>query len=409
MSLLKGIPRNLFSLRLSSIVYRPVGNTHSKYCQKAYIKENESPFCFPLATVPYEIYLNNGAETCTGRANLDNCFGHELNYRKVSTICRSFPTISRRDDAQFGPVLSVGNQKQTNHRKWHSRSLQYVQVRLLSSQTVSSNGSKIYEEVARLIKSSASNIMVMCGAGISTPSGIPDFRSPGTGLYHNLQQYNLPYPEAIFDINYFMMDPRPFYTLARDLYPGINYKPNIVHYFMRLILEKEKLQKVYTQNIDGLERMAGIPEEKLMEAHGTFARASCTLCGKMYTSEKVKTAVLEGEIPKCEGKHCKGKVKPNIVFFGENLPENFWNYHHETHFTDLLIVIGTSLEVYPFAGIAEAVGYSTPRVLINRDVVGSFGSRTNDYMLLGDLEDCVRQLVNCLGWATELENLQKCS
>ncbi|KAB7495607.1 NAD-dependent protein deacetylase sirtuin-3, mitochondrial, partial [Armadillidium nasatum] len=85
-------------------------------------------------------------------------------------------------------------------------------------------------EIARAseIISEATNILVMTGAGLSTPSGIPDFRSPGTGLYDNLQKFNLPYPEAIFDIHYFMMDPKPFFTLAQDLYPGINYKPNIL-------------------------------------------------------------------------------------------------------------------------------------------------------------------------------------
>ncbi|XP_071548444.1 NAD-dependent protein deacetylase sirtuin-3-like isoform X2 [Panulirus ornatus] len=204
---------------------------------------------------------------------------------------------------------------------------------------------KTIEDVAKFIKERTHNILVMVGAGISTASGIPDFRSPGTGLYDNLQKYNLPYPEAIFDINFFMMDPRPFFTLAQDLYPGVNYKPNETHHFLRLLHEEEKLQMVYTQNIDGLERLAGIPDAKLMESHGTFASASCTLCYKMHDAKKVKQAILDGDIPvMCESNSCKGKVKPDIVFFGENLPEPFWNYHNYIHFTDLLLVIGTSLE-----------------------------------------------------------------
>uniref|UniRef100_A0A0N7ZBS6 Deacetylase sirtuin-type domain-containing protein n=1 Tax=Scylla olivacea TaxID=85551 RepID=A0A0N7ZBS6_SCYOL len=162
------------------------------------------------------------------------------------------------------------------------------------------------ESVASYIKQQASNILVMVGAGMSTPSGIPDFRSPGTGLYDNLQKYDLPYPEAIFDIHYFMMDPRPFFTLAQDLYPGVNYKPNIAHHFLRLLHEEGKLQMVYTQNIDGLERLAGIPEEKLVEAHGSFATASCTLCGRRHDSGRVKKAIVEGDVPvMCEAAKCK--------------------------------------------------------------------------------------------------------
>ncbi|KAG7157701.1 NAD-dependent protein deacetylase sirtuin-3-like [Homarus americanus] len=248
----------------------------------------------------------------------------------------------------------------------------------------------------------------MAGAGLSTPSGIPDFRTPGTGLYDNLQKYNLPYPEAIFDIHYFMMDARPFFTLAQDLYPGVNYKPNVGHRFLRLLHEEKKLQMVYTQNIDGLERLAGVPDSKLMEAHGTFATASCTLCGKIHNPDRVKEAIIDGDIPiMCEAAMCKGKVKPDVVFFGENLPSSFWDYHHHVHFTDLLLVIGTSLEVYPFAGIVDTVGKTTPRVLINLNSVGSLGSRSNDVILAGDLKDSIWSLTKALGWEEKLKNLEE--
>nr|XP_045594599.1 NAD-dependent protein deacetylase sirtuin-3-like isoform X1 [Procambarus clarkii] len=280
---------------------------------------------------------------------------------------------------------------------------------LWSSSSNNNDGStlKTLEGVAKFIKERAKNILVMVGAGISTPSGIPDFRTPGTGMYDNLQKYNLPYPEAIFDIHFFMMDPRPFFTLAQDLYPGVNYKPNIVHHFLRLLYEEEKLQMVYTQNIDGLERLAGIPDAKLMEAHGTFASASCTLCGKMHSADKVKKAIIEGDIPMCEATKCKGKVKPDIVFFGEDLPSSFWEYNQQTHFTDLLLIIGTSLEVYPFAGIADAVGTRTPRVLINYNAVGNIGKRVNDVILTGDLTESVWNLAKALTWEKKLKNLEQ--
>ncbi|KAL7631199.1 UNVERIFIED_CONTAM: hypothetical protein RMT77_018499 [Armadillidium vulgare] len=246
----------------------------------------------------------------------------------------------------------------------------------------------------------------MTGAGLSTPSGIPDFRSPGTGLYDNLQKFNLPYPEAIFDIHYFMMDPKPFFTLAQDLYPGINYKPNIGHYFIYLLHLKNKLQKLYTQNIDGLERVAGIPDFKLVESHGTFFSASCTLCGERHDANMVKDNIISGQTPIiCQRNSCKGKVKPDIVFFGENLPEKFWEYEIDVHFSDALLVIGTSLEVYPFAGIADAVSRKIPRILINREIVGSFGERPQDIMISGDLIDVIKDLSNALDWLNELKSL----
>ncbi|XP_045101258.1 NAD-dependent protein deacetylase sirtuin-3-like [Portunus trituberculatus] len=286
------------------------------------------------------------------------------------------------------------------------------------------------ENVASYIKQQANSILVMVGAGMSTPSGIPDFRSPGTGLYDNLQKYDLPYHEAIFDIHYFMMDPRPFFTLgeqqmgeavlpnrvnlseakntlSQDLCPGVNYKPNTAHHFLRLLHEEGKLQMVYTQNIDGLERLAGIPEEKLVEAHGSFATASCTLCGRRHDADQVKRAIVEGAVPVlCEAAKCKGKVKPDIVFFGENLPSVFWDYHLQVPFTDLLLVMGTSLEVYPFAKIADEVTRQTPRVLINLSAVGSFGSRDNDTVLGGDLVHTVEELTKALGWEEKLRALE---
>jgi NAD+-dependent protein deacetylase SIR2 len=109
------------------------------------------------------------------------------------------------------------------------------------------------------------------GAGISTSAGIPDFRSPDTGLYANLSRLNLPYAEAVFDISYFRNNPLPFYTLAQELYPG-KYRPTITHSFITLLHKKGLLLKLFTQNIDCLEREAGVPDELIVEAHGSFAR-----------------------------------------------------------------------------------------------------------------------------------------
>lgn len=112
-------------------------------------------------------------------------------------------------------------------------------------------------------------------------AGIPDFRSPSSGLYHNLEQYNLPHPTAIFEIDFFSENPEPFFVLAKQLLPE-GFRPTPSHYFVRLLYEKGLLLRHYTQNIDTLERVAGIPGDKLVEAHGTFHTGKCLKCRKAY-------------------------------------------------------------------------------------------------------------------------------
>ncbi|XP_074514652.1 NAD-dependent protein deacetylase sirtuin-3, mitochondrial isoform X1 [Sebastes fasciatus] len=261
------------------------------------------------------------------------------------------------------------------------------------------------EDIAKNIREQQyKRVVVMAGAGISTPSGIPDFRSPGSGLYDNLQQYDLPYAEAIFELDFFHQNPDPFFALAKELYPG-NYQPNLTHYFVRLLHKKNQLLRMYTQNIDGLERLAGIPPEMLVEAHGTFATATCTVCLSKYKGEELRSDVMRGTVPKCPT--CKGVVKPDIVFFGEQLPLHFSKYLTDFPLADLLIVMGTSLEVEPFASLAGAVHSSVPRLLINRDLVGPFAwrRRPQDVVQLGDVVNGVQALVDALGWTQELDAL----
>lgn len=250
------------------------------------------------------------------------------------------------------------------------------------------------------------NIIIMAGAGISTPSGIPDFRTPGTGLYDNLQQYKIPEPTAIFDLDFFWYDPRPFFCLAKSLYPG-NYQPNYVHYFVKLLHDKGLLLRMYTQNIDGLERLAEVPAGKLVEAHGTFSTASCIRCQKSYDGEQIKQTIMDGDIPRCSSARCTGVVKPDIVFFGEDLPKKFYSYIVDFPKCDLLLIMGTSLEVEPFAGIASAVDRSTPRLLVNREIVGPFSRRwerrSNDVVERGDVVERVRKLVGLLGWSEAMD------
>ncbi|KAM7164734.1 NAD-dependent protein deacetylase sirtuin-3, mitochondrial [Macrochelys suwanniensis] len=269
----------------------------------------------------------------------------------------------------------------------------------------SGNQKLTLQDVAELIqKKECHRMVVMAGAGISTPSGIPDFRSPGSGLYSNLQQYNIPYPEAIFEIAYFFHNPKPFFTLAKELYPG-NYRPNYSHYFLRLLHDKGLLLRLYTQNIDGLERVAGIPLDKLVEAHGTFATATCTVCRRSYPGEDFRGDVMADKIPHCPV--CSGLIKPDIVFFGEELPHRFFLHVTDFPMADVLFIIGTSLEVQPFASLADAVRSSIPRVLINRDLVGPFAYQPqyNDVALLGDVISGVEKFVELMGWKEEMQEL----
>jgi NAD-dependent SIR2 family protein deacetylase len=136
------------------------------------------------------------------------------------------------------------------------------------------------------------------------------------------------------------------------------------HHFLRLLHEKGVLHTVFSQNIDGLEQIAGLPAEKVVNAHGSFDGAHCIDCKQACSIYAVQAAVYDDEVPTCSS--CGGLVKPDITFFGEALPARF----HRRRLTDLaqadlLIVMGTSLLVQPFAGMIDAVPGSTPRVLIN--------------------------------------------
>lgn len=261
------------------------------------------------------------------------------------------------------------------------------------------------EAVAEYIKSGRAQKIVVCtGAGISTSAGIPDFRSPDTGLYANLARLNLPYAEAVFDISYFREKPEPFYALAHELYPG-QYRPTITHSFIRLLHDKNILLKLFTQNIDCLERQAGVPDDKIVEAHGSFARQSCIECSTPYPDKDIKEHIAAKTIPRCY--ECKGLVKPEIVFFGEQLPAAFFEARSLPAEADLCIVMGTSLTVQPFASLPSMCRSTTPRILINKERVGGLGTSADDVLVLGDCDEGVRKLAKACGWLNELELLWK--
>lgn len=242
------------------------------------------------------------------------------------------------------------------------------------------------------------------GAGVSTSAGIPDFRSPETGLYANLARLDLPFPEAVFDITYFRNNPLPFYTLAHDLYPG-RYRPTISHSFVRLLSDKGLLLKLFTQNIDCLDREAGVPEDRIIEAHGSFAHSHCIECKSSFPADLMRQVVGQRDVPHCLTPQCNGLVKPDIVFFGEQLPEHFHRNRSLPGSADLCIVMGTSLTVQPFASLPGFCSEGVPRMLINLERVGGLGSRPDDVLLLGDCDAGVRKLAAALGWEKDLEAL----
>ena len=195
------------------------------------------------------------------------------------------------------------------------------------------------EQLQNLIDESK-RIVFFGGAGVSTESGIPDFRSTD-GLYH--QKYDYP-PETILSHTFFMKKTEEFYRFYKDKMICLDAKPNAAHLKLAELEAAGKLTAVVTQNIDGLHQLAG--SKKVLELHGSVLRNYCMRCGKFYDAEHILKCA---GIPKCE---CGGTVKPDVVLYEEGLDDQVMNesiYHISN--ADLLIIGGTSLVVYPAAGM----------------------------------------------------------
>ena len=199
------------------------------------------------------------------------------------------------------------------------------------------------------------NIVFFGGAGVSTESGIPDFRSKD-GLYN--QQYKYP-PETILSHTFFMNKTDEFYKFYKSKMNSLKYEPNITHIKLADLESKAKLKAVITQNIDGLHQKAG--SKIVYELHGSVLRNYCMKCHKFYDAEYVFNS---NGIPKCS---CGGVIKPDVVLYEEGLDEDtIRNSIYAIHNADLLIVAGTSLTVQPASGL---INYFKGKnlVLINRD------------------------------------------
>ncbi|KAH0798392.1 transcriptional regulator, Sir2 family protein [Histomonas meleagridis] len=222
----------------------------------------------------------------------------------------------------------------------------------------------------------AQNTVFLTGAGASVAAGIPDFRSPGTGVYSNLEKYNLPYPEAPFSIDYFDNNPAPFFEIKQPFLSG-DFKPVAPHYMATLFDRHDLLLRLYTQNVDGLDRKAGVSEDKLVECHGTYSTNTCRNCGDKSKHEDYLEEFKTGKVVYC--KKCGiGVVKPDSVLFGESLPKRFYHlYPNDFASADLLIVIGTSLKVTPCSLLPGYCRKDCLRVLINKEPVATYEEKVS--------------------------------
>nr|POE49284.1 nad-dependent protein deacetylase hst1 [Quercus suber] len=289
------------------------------------------------------------------------------------------------------------------------------------------------DDAARLLRSSH-NIIVITGAGISTSLGIPDFRSRHTGFYEKLRDAGYSDPEEVFDIEEFDNDPTKFYGLAGDLLPKCKvYSPT--HAFVRLLQDHGRLRTNYTQNIDNLEELAGIEKDRLIQCHGSFATATCRKCKHQVPGAEIfadmrakrvawcKKCIAELETRprpakrprskqrrKCadwEGSDSDGgeyDILPDITFFGERLPDTFFDRFTERdqHHADLVIVIGTSLKVAPVSEIPNYLPPHVPHIFISREPINHVNF---DIQLLGHCDKVVFELCRRAGWSLKHDML----
>jgi NAD-dependent deacetylase len=201
----------------------------------------------------------------------------------------------------------------------------------------------LFNICANFIRDSKS-IVALTGAGISTSAGIPDFRGP-SGIY-SMKKYDT---EKIFELTYFLENPELFYDFARDFLSKLEVgRPTFTHLFLAQLERAGKLEMLITQNIDGLHECAG--SKNLINLHGNINKSYCLQCSKEYPLEQMRAKVFNEKVPFCD--KCGGLIKPDIVFFGEGVKE-FSKAEASVYNSDLLLIIGTSLEVYPANLLAD--------------------------------------------------------
>lgn len=239
-----------------------------------------------------------------------------------------------------------------------------------------------FTKVKEIIRDS-NNIVFFGGAGVSTASGLPDFRS-ATGLYNQKNDSNYS-PEYMLSHEFFMTHPEEFMTYTKENLMIEGIKPNACHYALADLEKMGKLRGVITQNIDSLHQDAG--SKNVIELHGNLKDFYCMDCGKEYN-----ISYLDDHDPVCE--KCSGRVRPDIVLYGEGLDQNNINYAISLIASaDVLIIGGTSLNVYPAAGLIDF--YNNDKlVLINMEETARDSKA--DYKITGDISVIMKELVEGL-------------
>lgn len=228
----------------------------------------------------------------------------------------------------------------------------------------------------------AERVVILTGAGISTESGIPDFRSPG-GLWDRYDPSELTYDRFCASVE----TRRLYWEIATASYPLMrDALPNAAHQAVAAIEKSGKLLRLVTQNVDGLHQRAGSSEEATIEIHGSAMRAKCIDCGAEHDRAQVHERILDGDVaPACD--QCGGRLKPATISFGQAMPEKETaEAFQAASEADLMLVIGSSLVVYPAAGVPEvAARAGVPLVIINREPTALDSSATlNIYGAAGE-------------------------
>jgi NAD-dependent deacetylase len=243
-------------------------------------------------------------------------------------------------------------------------------------------------ELAHQIRE-ADSVVALTGAGISVPSGIPDFRSPGTGLWTNVD------PMEVAHIDVFRRDPGRFWRFYGERFQTLEHKrPNRAHEALAELERAGMLDAVITQNIDQLHARAG--SRRLIEVHGTIAHSSCPRCSARYPLQDVRARQVSdaGAIPRCD---CGEPLKPDVVLFGEYLPHDALRRAQELAAgAELMVCIGSSLEVYPVAQLPALTLSAGGKIAILTQGLTPFDSRAA-VRCTGDVVDELEAVLGALG------------